>query len=96
MSRKKKCQDSPYKKWIKGLSCVISCRPDPDPHHVNERGHGKMAGKCDDSRLIPLNHEYHVELHNIGRDTFEKKYGLDYELIIETLNRTYTQEGGKL
>ena len=96
MKSRKKGKDSSYKEWIKGLACVISCKPDPDPHHVNERGYGVMGGKADDLRLIPLSHEYHVELHNIGRDTFEKKYNLSYEQIINDLNNAYIEEGGKL
>lgn len=66
-----------------------------DPHHVPLKGHGKKGGKTDDTRAIPLRHDKHVETHNMGRESFAKKYGLDYELLIAQLNKKWEEINGK-
>lgn len=83
-----------YKKWISSLPCLITQRPPPnDPHHVPLKGHGSKGAKTDDTRCIPLAHHLHVEAHNIGRDSFAKKYGIDYEYVIGRLNKIYEAIG---
>jgi len=82
-------KDKPYIEWIKKLRCCVNGKPDPDPHHVNDKSGG--SAKFNDRRAIPLNHPLHVELHNIGAETFAARYGLDYEAIIEELNRRYDE-----
>jgi hypothetical protein len=86
--------DNPkYKAWIISLPCLITRRPGPnDPHHVPKKGHAAEGQKTDDTRCIPLCHRLHVELHTIGRDTFAAKYGLDYEAIIERLNKLWEEK----
>ena len=51
-----------------------------------------MGTKCSDLRAIPLSHRLHQELHNIGQQTFALKYNLDYEAIIDELNRRYHEQ----
>lgn len=95
-SKKKRETDDDYIKWIRSLSCCITGKPLPDPHHINEAGHGAMGSKAIDRRAIPLSHPLHQELHSIGQHTFAKKYDLDYEAIIEALNQLYEEsEHGK-
>ena len=94
--KKKRETDDDYIEWIKSLKCCITRSPSPDPHHVNEAGHGAVASKTNDSRAVPLAHRLHQELHSIGQHTFARKYGLDYEATIEALNKLYEEQGGIL
>ena len=87
----KRVIDNDYIEWIKNLKCWIRDTPFPDPHHINEPGHGGMGTKCNDSRAIPLSHGLHQELHQIGQETFASKYSLDYESIIVELNKAYEE-----
>jgi hypothetical protein len=54
--------------------CLPRCRarPPSDPHHARSRAAG--GGKKD---LVPLCHPHHVEVHAVGRKTFEAAYGID-------------------
>ena len=89
-----------YIEWIKTLCCCVtgsraSSVMSIDPHHVPLKGHGKKGGKTDDTRAIPLRHDKHVETHNMGRESFAEKYGLNYELLIAQLNKKWEEINGK-
>ncbi len=60
--------------------CVTQALPPSVPHHVKSRGAG---GKWTD--LVPLCHEAHLNVHAIGRWTFQEKYGVDLEVIADQL-----------
>jgi len=99
----KRIEDPDYLEWIESLSCMLCGRAGAgfkegksDAHHIPPKGHGTMAGKCDDKRAVPLCNDQHREYHQIGRDTFADKYGLAYEAIIEGLNALYEEQGGIL
>lgn len=83
--------DEDYEAWIEGLICLICHKPHPDPHHVNPKGQGGVATKTSDRRMIPLCNKHHREYHQIGRDSFAEKYAMDYEEIIQRLNRIYDE-----
>lgn len=60
---------------IRQRPCLVCKRPPPsDPHHVKSRGAG---GTDEMENLIPLCRRHHVEIHQIGRKTFVKKYSLN-------------------
>lgn len=89
-AKPQRIENKAYKDWIVSLPCLVTRRPGPsDPHHVPQRGHGAKSQKADDMRCIPLCHEKHVELHQVGRDTFSERYSLDYEPVIERLNKLW-------
>ena len=51
--------------------------PEVDPHHI--KGHNWLsaaggAKKGSDLLTIPLRHDLHVELHDIGWESWEEKY----------------------
>lgn len=67
--------------WIHSLACSVSGKEgsDSDPI-VAAHTLGKGAGG-DWTMVVPMLHSLHDKLHNIGIETFEKRYGVDLELI---------------
>jgi len=96
--KEKRIEDPAYIAWIKTISCLIGKCPvhstQSDPHHVNKKGHGSMASRTDDTRAIPLCNHHHREFHQIGRDSFAKKHSIDYEILIEALNKCWENING--
>jgi hypothetical protein len=91
----KRKRDSDYLDWIKSLNCIV-CRATPcDAHHIQPKGQGSMAGKCDDDRALPLCRRHHNEYHSRGRDTFATKYTLDYETLISAYQTLWRLLCGK-
>lgn len=58
--------------WVNGLPSVVSGRGPCVPHHVRSRGAGGT-----DKEIVPLTVAEHEEVHRIGRQSFEARYGLD-------------------
>ena len=54
--------------------CVPACiaRLPSDPHHAKSRGAGGTSAD-----LVPLCHPHHVEIHAVGRRTFERAHGVE-------------------
>ena len=61
---------------MRTLPCLISGRGGVDPHHLKTVGMGRKRAlpKWEDFTTIPLCRKHHQELHQIGRETFERKY----------------------
>lgn len=78
-----------YKEWIHKFPCVIKGTLPVDGHHaVGERG---MGEKASDYGMVPLSHELHMELHDIGIVKFELKYNINFkELALNYLHRYIT------
>ena len=97
LSKPHRERDKKYLEFIRECPCIaclvttefniIEC----DPHHVNEKGKGGIGTKCSDYRAIPLCHAHHVEVHQVGRDSFADEYGLDYETVISRLNKIWEE-----
>ena len=66
------------------------CGQQAEPHHAATGGVGM---KCSDYQTIPLCREHHSEIHQIGKLTFQWKYGIDVETIIEQLGMRYDGRG---
>ena len=68
-----------YSDYIRTLPCLICGKDDADPHHLKTVGTGRQRelSKWEDYTLIPLNRQYHQELHQIGLTKFEDKYKID-------------------
>ncbi|MCL2223611.1 MAG: putative HNHc nuclease [Defluviitaleaceae bacterium] len=60
---------------LKHRRCII-CGLDGEPHHWDVIGMGRNRNTYDDSahRKLCLCRIHHTEAHDIGRETFEKKY----------------------
>jgi hypothetical protein len=93
--KKKTLVSKKYRQFIIDHDCCITDTPGPnDPHHEQEEGHGTMAGKCGDERLIPLAHYLHNERTDKGR-VFWTKYGKDPETIIQALHEEWHELTGQ-
>ena len=88
-------QEKKYRKWINTLPCFVclmldlTAIPPSEAHHQQKKGHGIMGGKISSFRCIPLCHHHHSEFHIQGRTFFSEKYNVEYEYIVESLNRIY-------
>lgn len=73
-----------YIRWIKGWEC-LACKKWPvDAHHTISRG---ALGS--DLTCVPLCHMCHMELHNIGQISFQKKKNLDFAREVKVLNTLF-------
>lgn len=82
-----------YLEWIRQQPCIVTGQLSGpgfkrvDPAHCDTVGSGGS-----DFTALPLSRLYHSEQHNLGMDTFAKKYGLDYAVLIaEHCNRFLIQ-----
>lgn len=85
-------EDDPhrYMSWVRMTQpCLISKQLFADCHHVKSRG----AGGKERENIVPLKHKFHMELHNIGRHTFAKKYGIDLKEHAIRITELYEQMG---
>lgn len=84
---------SDYKAYIRGLTCVVSEHHGDsiDPHHIKGVAWltgGSTGKKASDLTCIPIRHDLHQELHQIGWKSFEKKYNISQ---VECMVRTILQ-----
>jgi hypothetical protein len=60
--------------------CLICCT-DAEVHHVTRdvpvSAKGGMAMKTSDEYVVPLCHKHHMEGHDRGWETFEKRYWIN-------------------
>lgn len=68
-----------------------------DPHHEPLPGIGTMGGKPCDSRCIPIAHLLHCKMEDVGssRKKVFADYGVDPEVVIESMKRRWIKYGGK-
>jgi hypothetical protein len=86
--KQKTIRDKEYISWIKELPCLI-CYSPSEPHHLALKGQKGMGVKVSDRNCVPFCNNHHRMFHQIGRDTFAKQFNLDYEYIIERLNKIW-------
>ncbi len=67
------------------------------PHHQNKEGHGTMAGKCCDSRALPVRSSLHVLMENPkhSRKDIFSRYNKDPEKLILYYQDKWLKQGGK-
>lgn len=61
-----------YLSHVRSIPCVVCGKQDTEAHHVKTRGSG--GG---DTWAVPMCVEHHREIHAIGINTFQEKYGVD-------------------
>ncbi len=91
MLKQKVYRSTGYRLYVANLPCCVSDSTAQlnDPHHIKGRGYGGSV-KCSDMFIIPLCHELHSEFHQIGWESFEKKYNMNQiEHVMATLEQAY-------
>lgn len=66
--------------WVRSLPCsVLGCgsHGECDPAHVRRGTDGGTSLKPSDCWVLPLCHPHHVEQHQVGEQSFARKYRLD-------------------
>jgi len=67
--------------WMTSQPCALSGRGkchmaqhrSPEAHHVRSVG----AGGHDEQNVVPICHGHHDQVHSFGRETFERRHGVD-------------------
>ena len=81
-------RDSKYISWIKANPCIICGYPFSDPHHSSTGGKGTKAS---DYTCLPLCHKHHQEIHQIGKQTFQAKYNINFKEVCKRLNAIWNE-----
>lgn len=79
----------PHLRWVAGFCCVatLKCDGRVQAHHVREPMKATLSEKPGDDQTVPLCFYHHRVGHNIGWETFEKRYGVDLLAIARRLWR---------
>ena len=78
-------QDPQYLVFVRRVNCLSCGRLPSEAHHAGRRGKGQKAS---DGSAVALCWACHKLLHDIGRETFAKRYGLTVEVMIERTRQT--------
>lgn len=70
--------------WTRHRFCQLCGRPAVAPHHVRTR---KAGGDDSPLNLLALCRDHHVEIHQVGNDTFGVRYPLIAPQITAALER---------
>jgi hypothetical protein len=84
-------RDYRYKAWIRTLPSAVSGYHGCEAAHTGSDGGAKM--KASDYSCIPLTALEHAEYHQIGKLSFERKYGIDCAAIVERCNGLWFRFG---
>jgi hypothetical protein len=77
--------------FVAGLTCVgCGYGRNCENHHIKSGGKSRKA----DSRfVVPLCMPCHDEYHNLGRRSFETKYGINLDELAEETERAWRETG---
>lgn len=79
-----------YRRYIRKQMCiVVKCWKFPDAHHLVFPGQGRVGSKVSDFQCVPCCEKHHREYHDLGRERFAEKYGLDFSRVIIDLLSAY-------
>lgn len=81
--------------WVKSLPCSA---PRCGFEHWTVEGHhietGGTGYKADYTKIIPLCSQHHRFLHDIGRESFEARYGFKLETLAAETERLWKEHSG--
>jgi hypothetical protein len=91
--RPKRAVDEKYLQWVReNLPCVVTLRPNPDPHHLllrPDRKRGTGYKGVDDDWILPLDNAIHRALHDDGNEErFLGELGIVEYVTLSALIRT--------
>lgn len=81
-----------YKAWIRGLPSCVSGQTGCEAAHTGTDG--GMRQKPSDYSCVPLTPEEHREYHQHGKQAFEQKYSISFEMEVKKLNSVWFQYSG--
>lgn len=90
--KKVEYEDPKFLEWVRHQPCIISgALPDQHPIDPAHLWSGVMGSKKSDYCAVPLLHSLHAEAHQMGIESFCKKYGVDpYRLAFNNLYKYIT------
>ena len=62
-----------YLNFLRSHVCIVCAHSETEPHHVSTRGAGGS-----DLLAVPLCRRHHMEVHQIGTETFEQEYDFEF------------------
>jgi len=79
-----------YLSWIRNKPCII-CGHNAVPHHTKAIGMGRNRHKVIEEHYstIPVCYVHHIEIHTMGKTTFQLKYKINIKQIIKRQRRDY-------
>ena len=83
-----------YRSFVRKHPCCVCGSRDTVCHHEPKKGHSVMGGKVSDKRGVPLCLTHHTGdygRHTLGRDRFHLVFEVDFEEIIESLNKEWEE-----
>ena len=86
--------DKAYLKYIKSQKCLVSgldCIGEIVCHHTKTRATFGADYLC-----VSLCIKHHLEVHAIGKQTFQDKYGIDYKTEIVRLLKNYPKQNKQI
>lgn len=89
-------RDPEFLAYIRRMGCLayFGCEGNVEAHHEDVLKSGGTGIKGHDCQCLPLCHKHHAERHQIGREMFYRKYGIDHMLEIIRYNALYQATKG--
>jgi len=91
MPKQKRWKSEKYLEFIRKQPCIVCGYKTTQAHHIRFANNSGTASKPSDTWTIPLCKLHHLEYHQIGRDTFYDRHGVDVFLDLFTLTRKYIE-----
>ena len=89
MKRRGPPRDSQYRAWIRTLPCAV-CGSRWSIEAAHTGSDGGMSQKASDHSCMPLCKDCHTAgrfaYHRIGREEFERRFGVNLGLLVRALN----------
>lgn len=78
-----------HKQYIESRHCLVgwNCQGDVIGHHVRTAANAGTGKKPDDKWLVPLCHKHHMEGHDKGWRSFERRHKVNLVGIAQFLWR---------
>lgn len=77
--------------FVRSLPCLVSGKRNCENVHIEGDGMGR---KSHFTLIVPLRQTFHRELHDIGRDAFEAKYGVNLDEAAAKTQRGWLEYSG--
>jgi len=90
--KQKRWRSEKYLKFIRKQPCIICGHYETQAHHIRFANNSGISKKPSDSWTISLCPLHHAEFHQMGRDTFYERHGIDiYRELFLTIKKYIEQ-----